>query len=357
MVVAAVVVAAAVASRVQLNEYVITPGDAQPVGPLITVPATRAHRLTGSVLLTDVYLTRLSVLGWIRAQFDGNASIVPAQAVLGPATPASQLVTQGYLQMAQAQQAAKAAALTRLGFHVAQRRSGVLIYAVTHGSPATGHLRVGQTVEAVDGTSTPDGCAFAQALADHRPSQTVVLTVERSTVTSAGAIKPGPTGTERLRLASWPGTIPKPASTASCPGAAAPGRGYLGVEAVTDLTYRYPFRVGIRTATIGGPSAGLSMTLGIIDALSGGRLTGGLTVAATGTIAPTGSVGPVGGVPQKAVAVERAGATVFIVPAGQVRTAKSKAGPSLRVFGVRTLTQALADLGTLGGTVPPAPAS
>lgn len=355
--VAVIVVGLVVASRVQLNEYVITPGDARPVGPMITVPATRAHRSAGAVLLTDVYLTPLSALGWIRAQLDPNATVVPAEAVLGPATPASQLVTQGYLEMAQAHQAAKAAALTRLGYDVHQQDAGVLIYAVTRGSPATGRLRVGQTVEAVDGTPTPDACAFAQALARHRPAQTVVLTVERSTVTSTGAIRPGSPITERPRLAAWPSAIPKPTATAACPGATAADRGYLGVEAVTDQTFRFPFPVSIHTATIGGPSAGLAMTLGIIDTLSGGRLTGGHRIAATGTISPTGSVGPVGGVPQKTVAVERAGATAFFVPAGQVKTATSKAGRSLHVYGVQTLTQALRDLRALGGTVPAAPTS
>ena len=97
------------------------------------------------------------------------------------------------------------------------------------------------------------------------------------------------------------------------------------------------------------------MTLGIIDTLGGGHLTGGRTVAATGTITPAGNVGEVGGVPQKTVAVEAAGATVFFVPAAQVATARSKAVPSLRVFGVRTLAQVLAILHRLGGTVPAAP--
>ena len=94
------------------------------------------------------------------------------------------------------------------------------------------------------------------------------------------------------------------------------------------------------------------MTLGIIDTLSGGDLTGGKSVAATGTIAPTGAVGEVGGIPEKTVAVERAGASVLFVPAAQVATAKSKATSSLTVYGVRSLAQVLRDLRRLGGTVP-----
>ena len=93
------------------------------------------------------------------------------------------------------------------------------------------------------------------------------------------------------------------------------------------------------------------MTLGLIDTLAGGHLTGGHTVAATGTIDPLGNVGDVGGVAQKTIAVERAGATVFFVPTPELAAARSKATSSLRVFAVNTLGQVLSDLEKLGGRV------
>jgi PDZ domain-containing protein len=99
------------------------------------------------------------------------------------------------------------------------------------------------------------------------------------------------------------------------------------------------------------------MTLAIVDKLYGGHLTGGRTVAATGTIAPTGQVGPVGGVAQKTVAVERAGATVFLVPPAEYATAMSKDVPSLHIYRVSTLADALSVLRRLGGRVPPEPAA
>ena len=85
------------------------------------------------------------------------------------------------------------------------------------------------------------------------------------------------------------------------------------------------------------------MTLGIIDKLSGGDLTGKRTVAATGTIDPQGDVGDVGGVPQKTIAVERAGATVFFVPPQEYAAAMSKDTPQLHVYSVSSLDQALTD--------------
>ena len=74
-------------------------------------------------------------------------------------------------------------------------------------------------------------------------------------------------------------------------------------------------------------------------------------MAATGTIELDGAVGDVGGVAQKAVAVRRAGAKVFFVPAGQLKEAESQAG-SLKIYPFNTLEQALDDLRALGGRVP-----
>jgi Lon-like protease len=347
------VVAGVVADHVDLDEYVLTPGVAQSVVPLVKVPKGRAHRVHGNVLLTDVYITRVTALTYLYDEVRGDAQILPAATVLGPATPASQLLAQGYLEMEQSQSAAKNAALTHLGYHVASRDTGVVVFAVVTGSPATEALAVGQVVTSVDGHPTSDACAFARALDAHGAGQEVDLAVERSHVNARAVLVPGPVVHEMVRLGRWPSSVPHPTATPGCPGSGWHGQGFLGVEIETQRTFAFPFRVTLRTTSIGGPSAGLAMTLGIIDLLSGGDLTGGRSIAATGTIAATGEVGEVGGIPEKTVAVERAGATVFFVPAAQVTTAKSKATPSLTVFGVRSLAEVLADLHRLGGAVPP----
>jgi PDZ domain-containing protein len=126
---------------------------------------------------------------------------------------------------------------------------------------------------------------------------------------------------------------------------------FIGVEAETQQDWQFPVKVSVHTQDIGGPSAGLAMTLGIIDKLSSGRLTGGRVVAATGTIDQNGNVGDVGGVAEKTIAVERAGATVFFVPKVELKTAEAKASPQLHVYAVSNLDQVLRILQRLGGTV------
>ena len=131
----------------------------------------------------------------------------------------------------------------------------------------------------------------------------------------------------------------------------------LGIYPQDQVDYSFPFPVSIDVTNIGGPSAGLAMTLGVIDTLSGGNLTGSQTVAATGTMDDQGNVGDVGGVAQKTVAVEQAGATIFLVPPEEYKAALSKKTPGLHIYAVSTLNQALTVLAAHGGNVPALSAS
>ena len=65
---------------------------------------------------------------------------------------------------------------------------------------------------------------------------------------------------------------------------------------------------------IGGPSAGMMYTLGLIDKLTPESETGGRTIAGTGTIDAEGNVGAIGGVRLKMLGAKRDGATWFLAP-------------------------------------------
>ena len=103
-----------------------------------------------------------------------------------------------------------------------------------------------------------------------------------------------------------------------------------------------------RRGESGATSAGLALTLAILDLVTPGEMTGGLDVATTGTIGFDGSVGPIGGVVQKMVAARDAGVDLFLVPANEYEAAARHAG-DLRVESVASLEDALAVLAELGG--------
>ncbi|MFI1397792.1 PDZ domain-containing protein [Streptomyces sp. NPDC020681] len=117
-------------------------------------------------------------------------------------------------------------------------------------------------------------------------------------------------------------------------------------------------KVDLQLADIGGPSAGLLFSLGIVDKLdgdgAGGDLTGGRDIAGTGTISADGEVGAVGGVSLKTQAAKRDGATVFLVPKGECSDAQAELPDGLRLIPVTTLKGAVDSLRALerGGKVP-----
>ncbi|MGZ9931189.1 S16 family serine protease [Streptomyces sp. NC-S4] len=110
-------------------------------------------------------------------------------------------------------------------------------------------------------------------------------------------------------------------------------------------------KVDLNLADVGGPSAGLLFSLGIVDKLdgdgSGGDLTGGRSVAGTGTITADGEVGAVGGVALKTQAARRDGASVFLVPKAECADALSELPEGLRLVPVTSLTDAVNSLRAL----------
>ena len=115
-------------------------------------------------------------------------------------------------------------------------------------------------------------------------------------------------------------------------------------------------KVVINLADVGGPSAGLLFTLGIIDELDGngtgkagaaGDLTDGAIVAGTGEIDASGNVTQVGGVALKTKAAARDGATVFLVPTAECSDAEAGLPKGLRLVPVSTLVEAINALSAL----------
>lgn len=333
MIFIAAVVAVAVASRINLNYYAVQPGTAQSVQQFITVPADKGHPVTHPVLLTDVEIGRVNALSYLFYKLQSDTDLEPVVAVTG-GTPPSQLDAQGDLEMSQAEADAKTAALRRLGYTVPATAAGAVIFGTFPGTPAYPVLHVGDVVTAVDGVATPTAEPLTRTLARYHSGQTVTLSVRK-----AGTVAPVP-------------VIVTLKSTLVDLGDGQTATLDLGIEPEDQVDFHYPIPVNIDVTNIGGPSAGLAMTLGVIDALTSGSVTGGHAVAATGTIDSEGNVGDVGGVPQKTIAVENAGASIFLVPRQEYKAALSKDRPGLKIYEVSTLDQALAVLAAHGGSVP-----
>jgi PDZ domain-containing protein len=325
-----------VTQRYTSHLYALAPGSAPSVEKSITIKSPGVvHPHKGRILLVTVALRTVQPLSYLADRLDHNVQIVDERALVGPAKP-SQLNQANQVAMSNSTQTAVIVALQRLGYTVKQQNLGAQVTDVVAGTPADGHLQPGDVITAIDGTPTPTNTALVAALTAHHAGDVVKLSVKRGSATRAESVKLAPS-----------------------PQGQVPPRPFIGIETTTMTSDTLPFDVTIDPGNIGGPSAGLAFTLGVIDQLSAGDLTGGRTIAATGTIEPDGSVGDVGGVVQKTAAVRQAGAVAFLVPPGEYADALKHAGPKLKVMKVTSLEQALNALKGLGGDVslPPVPAA
>jgi PDZ domain-containing secreted protein len=132
-----------------------------------------------------------------------------------------------------------------------------------------------------------------------------------------------------------------------------PTAGRIGVEVTTFFAEGLTDQLDVPTKGVGGPSAGLLLTLAFLDARGAGDLTAGMYVAGTGTIAPSGAVGAVAGVTFKVPAARDAGAEVFFYPAeleSSLGAELTVLAGSMRLVPVTNLGEALAFLCDAGAT-------
>jgi PDZ domain-containing protein len=291
-------------------------GDGVPAGAGEAEPG-EGHLNMTTISISDG-ITLFESLGlWASGRF----ALAPREDYFPPDQTVEQVEAQNAQAFRDSQSAAEIAALRYLNYP-----NVVYVGDIANDSPSSGILQPQDRIIDLDGTPITDFASLQAALAPTSPGQTVSVTVDRD----------GQNVTEKVTLGSNP---------------AVGSQGVLGVGAVQRPTA--PFGITISLERIGGPSAGLMFTLGIID-LSGQDLTGGQFIAGTGTIDPDGNVGPIGGILLKMIAAREAGARVFLVPADNCAEALTQVPDGLQLVKVATLDDATSALATLraGGTPP-----
>jgi PDZ domain-containing protein len=340
IIVAVLAISYAVANHYTSRYYAIAPGDAQTVQKYISVPPDKLHTHVGRILLVTVSLLTVRPLTWITDKLNSDIDVLKQEQITGN-TPPSQLNQLNQVEMQNSTQTAVIVALRRLGYTVDLNGQGAEVDAVVAKSPAANILMPGDVIVAFDGMPIRSNDTLVQAIRSHHPGDRVDFEVQE--------FSPPRTEKKTVVLGQAP-----PDSTTPTPHA------FLGIATTTKEQPNLPLDVKVAPGNIGGPSAGLSFTLGIIDNLLASDITGGKTIAVTGTIEPDGTVGDVGAVAQKAVAVRKAGAIAFLVPKGEGKVAQQHAGSNVKVIEVTTLEEALNALRSLGGDLnglPPAPAT
>jgi PDZ domain-containing protein len=294
----------------------------KPGGPVVDISGARTQPSTGHLYLTTVEelpgdcSAHPSLWEAVKAWFSPTRTVEPAQVECPPGQTSQAVEEQGEQEMSQSQIDAVTAALTELGYHSTGDR--VAVGSVDASVPAAKVLRSGDVIESVNGKPLSTIAALRAAVRSHPAPSPIRFTILRDG--------------KRLTV-----------STSTTKGAG--GTPMIGIATTRAPTFNgVQVSIGIDPDVIGGPSAGTALALAIIDKLTPGGLTGGRTIAGTGTVSPRGKVGPIGGIQQKIAAAVKADATVFFAPASECPDAKAAAPKSLTLIKVTTLHEAVTSL-------------
>ncbi|HWI60315.1 MAG TPA: S16 family serine protease [Symbiobacteriaceae bacterium] len=269
--------------------YITAPGAAIDTGGMVSVAGGDAHR--GRLFMLVVTTQPANLFWYLYAKLDSRAELETPQQFLGDIEDYEKYQELTRRMMEDSKNAAMAIGLKLAGYGRGTLPVGAEITDLATGSPNKEILRPGDVVIAVAGKPVATAADLRAALTGVKPGDSLSVRVKRA-------------GQE----------VDLQARTVESTDPERKGQPMFGILIKDSLLFDVPLDIRIKTGAITGPSAGLVFTLQVIDQLTPGGLTGGMTVAATGTIEPDGSVGAIGGVKQKVFAAETAGAQVMFVP-------------------------------------------
>lgn len=260
----------------------------------------------------------VSLVDYLLAKLDPSSNVRPVEEVYPRDLTREELDELNKVQMITSQSTAASVALEELGYDVG---ATMTIAGASSGSHAEGVVEEGDVLQAI---ITPDG----ERHAVDRPSVPFALpkTLPPETPVKLEILRNGEKKTLAMRT-----YLPENAES-DFEGSR------FGIYLTADVTL--PIDVTIHLENVGGPSAGLMFTLGIIDKFTGGDSTGGAIIAGTGAIGYDGEVQPIGGIVQKMYGSKRDGAQWFLAPKSNCDEVVGNIPDGLEVWPVATLADA-----------------
>jgi PDZ domain-containing protein len=281
---------------------------------LITISGAPSSESKGQLrMLTVGEIQDIKVWDVVRGWFDGDTAVVPRESVYPPGETQKQIDEQNTDDFKQSQSSAITAALRYEGYPVQ-----VVIDSVIAGDPAAGHLQAGDVITTVNGQKVLSGGDLSGFIQGAKAGTAVTI----------GYTRGGTAGTARITTVNGSDGTPE-----------------IGVRVLQKQPS--PLKITFELDNVGGPSAGMMFTLGIIDKLDPIDLTGGRIIAGTGTIDDDGNVGVIGGIQQKMLGAYQAGARYFLAPAGNCAEALKHPVAGLELIKVSNLNDALTALSQL----------
>ena len=300
--------------------------------PVIQITGTATYPTTGELNMTTVLESGgprggLTFIGALSSWFNSADAVIPRELVYPDDVSGAQVRAEQAALFSTSEADAVGAAMNYLDVPVTTE---VVVSSVTLDAPASGRLEPGDEILAVNGTAVTDP-AMVSAMVRKAPiGTTFTFSIERD-------------------------DVKQDVQVTSAASPSDPATPYVGIGVA--VLEQPAFDVGINVGNVGGPSAGLMLSVGIIDKLTPGSLTHGRIIAGTGTIKPDGKVGPIGGIRQKLTGARSSGAELFLMPASHCKEAAGHVPDGLTVTPVKTLSEAVSAIEswTAGKSVPACP--
>lgn len=312
---------------IDTSYYAIGPGPSTDVLSGLKIDGVDTFPSKGKLLITtaSVSLGPLNIWEYLYSVVSPTQDAIKRDRLIDPGTSDAENDLQNAVDMEKSKVDAEVAAFVALGLQVSVLPGGRVL-GLLPGGPSDGILKVRDRIVAVEGEQTATAQEVVRRIQALTPGGVAHLTIVRDDV-------------------EMPVEITTKAFDVE-------GKTVAVVGANLGTAFRLPHDVEIDTQRIGGPSGGLVFALSIIDALTPEDLTGGKTIAVSGTISISndgdGIVGPVGGISEKVRSARAVGAAAFILPKANEAEA-IKAGPgSMRIIGVERLSQAVGALRSVG---------
>ncbi|MFT4200393.1 MAG: PDZ domain-containing protein [Gordonia sp. (in: high G+C Gram-positive bacteria)] len=288
--------------------------------PVVDISGVPVDPTDGHLNLTTVSVTDgLSLFDALSRWASRSYSLVPREQQYPPGQSNDEVKEQNAAQMSGSELTAQAAALRQV-----HRPTKLVISSVGKGGPSDGVLRKDDEVTAIAGTPVATVEEMQTAVRAHKPGERLDLGIVRAGAPQRVSVTLGKLdGTDK---AGQPKTV-----------------SFLDVSPAV-VNADPAMKITMNVGDIGGPSAGLMLSLAIVDRLTPGSLTGGKFIAGTGTITDEGKVGPIGGITHKMEAARDAGATMFLVPADNCAEALTDVPRGLTLVKVDTLPSAIDSL-------------
>lgn len=303
---------------VQLPLLVLAPAPLTDTVSAVDVEGAE-DELTGSLYITTVAVLPTTTAGAFGALFDDDRDLTLQATIVPQEVDEEEFFEFQRDLFRESVQVAAAVGLQLADREVGISGGGARVIEVMPGSPAEGELQEGDLIVAADGEEVQLASELQSATGATEAGDILELTVIRGDREIEVEV-------ETVVIAEDTGQVG------------------IGIWVQTeDQEFTLPDDVDLDVQTrIGGPSAGLILSLTIYDLFAEEDLLDGRQVAGTGTVDLAGRVGSVGGVDKKVRSSIEAGADVFLVPASLEQLARSTAGDAdIEIIPVTTVEDAV----------------